>query len=124
MLSALAFSASLQASQWKAPRSKSKKKNPYEMTAESIKKGSDLYVQECEECHGETGKGDGPKSGDIEVEMKDLLDPQIIGQTDGALFWKIKVGKRPMPSYKKLLTKEERWHVVNFIRSLKDKRGK
>ena len=35
------------------------------------------------------------------------------------LFWKITEGRKPMPSTKKSLTEEQRWQVVNYIRTLK-----
>ncbi len=35
--------------------------------------------------------------------------------TGGEHFWKITIGRGPMPSYQKDLTEEERWHVVNYI---------
>ena len=110
--------------QWKAPKRKAKKKNPIAMSDESVAKGKEVYIAECAECHGDTGKGDGPKSGELDVEVKDLLLPEIFDQTDGAMFWKISIGKRPMPSYKKLVSKDDRWHVVNYIRSFKNTRKK
>ena len=109
---------------WKAPKRKAKKKNPIAMSDDSIAKGKEVYIAECAECHGDTGKGDGPKSGELDVEVKDLLLPEIFDQTDGAMFWKISIGKRPMPSYKKLVSKDDRWHVVNYIRSFKTTRKK
>lgn len=109
------------ASKWKVPSRKAKVKNPVVPNKKSLRKGRQLYVAECQECHGATGKGDGPKSGELKVEVKDLNSPELFKQSDGALFWKITVGKRPMPSYKKLIGSTERWHVVNYMRSLKGK---
>ena len=43
-------------------------------------------------------------------------------QTDGALFWKTTEGKKPMPEYSKLLKDDERWDVVNCIRTLAPKK--
>jgi mono/diheme cytochrome c family protein len=42
----------------------------------------------------------------------------IQNQTDGAIYWKLTEGKAPMAAYKETLTKEQRWQLVNFIRSL------
>ena len=41
-----------------------------------------------------------------------------MNQTDGNLFWKITNGKAPMASYEELLTDNQRWKVVNYIREL------
>ena len=38
--------------------------------------------------------------------------------TDGGIFWKMREGRGAMPSFKKLLTGEERWHLVNYLRAL------
>lgn len=43
---------------------------------------------------------------------KDLVQDQ----SDGALFWKITEGRTPMAAYKDVLTEEERWQLINFIR--------
>ena len=80
--------------------------------------GKGVYGRECLSCHGKTGKGDGPEAKDLEKELPNLRVPEMWNQTDGALFWKTTIGRRPMPGYRKLLTDEERWHVVNYMRTL------
>ena len=37
--------------------------------------------------------------------------------TDGELFWKISEGHRPMPAFKNKLSEEERWQLVDYIRT-------
>jgi mono/diheme cytochrome c family protein len=37
----------------------------------------------------------------------------------GDLAWKIETGRRAMPAWKGILTKNEIWDLVNFIRALK-----
>jgi mono/diheme cytochrome c family protein len=41
--------------------------------------------------------------------------------TDGEIFWKIGEGRRPMPSFKKRLTDDQRWQLVNYVRSFAPK---
>jgi len=41
--------------------------------------------------------------------------------TDGELFWKISEGRRPMPEFKKRLTEEQRWQLVNYVRTFAPK---
>jgi len=69
-------------------------------------------------CHGETGKGDGPKGADLKRKPGDLSHSKMGQQMDGELFWKITEGKTPMPSFETKLSEEERWEVVNYIRTL------
>ena len=48
-----------------------------------------------------------------------FTDGHMMGEmTDGGIFWKMSEGRGPMPSFKKLLTDEERWHLVNHLRAL------
>ena len=102
---------------WKAPDRAARKKNPVAATEESLKKGKQIYLKECQDCHGSTGKGDGPAAKDI-PEIPDLALPRIQKQTDGELFYKISVGRKPMPAAEKTLTEEDRWHVINYTRTL------
>lgn len=106
---------------WVAPARAAKKKNPVALDETSLAKGKTLYVKECLSCHGPTGKGDGPGAKDLETKPHDLSSPQLREQTDGALFWKITEGKKPMPSYAQTFSDEDRWNLVNYIRSLTTK---
>jgi mono/diheme cytochrome c family protein len=88
-------------------------KNPVEMTQQSIAEGARLYKKHCIACHGESGKGGiGP----------DLTGPvRIHGNTDGEMFHVITAGVAgtAMKGFKKELTNKMRWHLVNYIKSLK-----
>ena len=39
-------------------------------------------------------------------------------ESDGVIFWKITNGKAPMAAYEELLTEDQRWQLVNYIREL------
>jgi len=89
-----------------------KVKNPVPMTEQSIKKGAELYEKHCVGCHGEGGKGEGNLN---------LADDMVIhGDTDGEIFHVITDGVRrtQMKGFKKKLTDEMRWHLVNYVKSL------
>ena len=102
---------------WKAPDRAARKKNPVPVSEESIQRGKQIYVRECQDCHGPGGKGDGPAAKDM-PESPDLGVSRVQKQTDGELFYKISAGRKPMPGAEKTLTDEQRWHVVNYTRSL------
>lgn len=104
--------------EWKAPARAAKKQNPIPADEKSIAAGKTVYTKECYSCHGTAGKGDGPAAVALERSPGDLSKPKMWEQTDGALFWKITTGKKPMASYEKLLTEEQRWQVINYIRTL------
>lgn len=102
---------------WRVSPRKARMQNPIPANKPSIALGKKIYEKECLECHGKTGKGDGPEATDLEKEVGDFTDPKMWEQTDGALFWKTTIGRKPMPGFRKLLTKEERWHAVNYMRT-------
>jgi mono/diheme cytochrome c family protein len=96
----------------------SARRNPVAATPESVKRGADLYAIYCTPCHGPGGKGDGLVAVKF-VPSADLTNPGLQkGRTDG--YWQsyLSVGGAVMPSYGEALTPEERWHVVNFLRTL------
>jgi len=112
------------AEEWIVPARAAKKKNPVTMDDASFAKGKALYVKECLSCHGQTGKGDGPAAKQLEKSPGDLSNAKLWEQTDGALFWKITEGRKPMPSMEKAFTEEERWQVINYTRTLAPKPSK
>lgn len=107
-----------QTTEWKASEKKSAVANPIAASADSIAAGKKVYTKECTSCHGPKGKGDGPSSGDFAQKTTDLTDARFASQTDGAVFYKITVGRRPMPGFRDTLSDDDRWNVVNYIRTL------
>lgn len=114
----VAAAASAPPSEWKAPARAAKKKNPIPADAASIALGKKLYAKECASCHGAKGLGDGPSAKDLERPAGNLADPKMWKQTDGELYWKTTEGNKPMPNFGQLLSDEQRWHIVNYLRTL------
>lgn len=108
---------------WVAPARAARKRNPTTADARSIAAGREVYTRECASCHGASGRGDGPAARDLQKSPGDLTSAATQQQSDGALFWKTTEGRSPMPSFAKLLSDEERWHVVNFMRTLASQQG-
>ena len=92
--------------------------NPY--GAEAATSGAEIYQSYCATCHGETGLGDGVAGAALVPLPKNLveLQPQV---QDDYLFWRIHEGKSgtAMVAWKGILTDEQIWQVVSFIRTLK-----
>lgn len=107
--------------QWTAPTRAARKKNPVPADDKSVAAGKVAYGQECRACHGDAGKGDGPSAHDLPKTPGDLSSPKMWEQSDGALFWKITEGRKPMPTYAQRFTDEERWNIVNYVRTLAPK---
>src|ERR1700745_1606647 len=114
----LALSAEQSDSKWTAPAAEARKKNPVAVSDSSLAAGQKIYLKRCIQCHGKTGNGDGPDAADLGIHPAKLSDPVIRAETDGELFWKITVGKKPMPNYGTRLSSTDRWNVINYLRSL------
>lgn len=109
------------ATEWKAPARAARKKNPVPADEASVAAGLALYTKHCLSCHGTKGKGDGSAAKALERPPGDLSSAKMWDQTDGALFWKITEGRKPMPTFATLTTENERWQIVNYVRTLAPK---
>jgi mono/diheme cytochrome c family protein len=115
---------------WDIPADADKTKNPLEPTDESIAKGKELYLTRkgnCVFCHGETGAGNDANLAKLRRKPADLTDASRLPKlSDGELYWKITKGiPGIMPSYDDpKLTAEERWQLVNYLRTLAKEKPK
>ena len=94
------------------------KKNPLGPDAASA--GAQVYHNNCEGCHGPQGHGDGPAGVALEPAPKNLAQ---LSKTagDDYLFWRISTGRpgSAMPPWNGVLSEDQIWQVVAFIRTLK-----
>ena len=109
---------------WELPNDADKTKNPVTVTPESVAKGKELYLERtkgnCIFCHGEAGSGNEANLARLRRKPADLSNKERMeAMTDGEVFWKITKGIQGiMPAGEKRMTEEERWHVVNYVRTL------
>jgi mono/diheme cytochrome c family protein len=105
-------------SDWTAPEKARQQRNPFPPTPQTIGMGMSTYADHCENCHGEDGNGKGKRAEKLSVAPTDFTDAHAMTRiTDGELFWKISQGHRPMPAFKGKLSDEERWQLVDYIRT-------
>ena len=119
---AASFTIKVQQTQkpWLVPAADKAKKNPVPSSAESIKAGKELWSMNCKSCHGTKGLGDGSKAAQLKTEPGDFSTAAFQSQTDGEIFYKLSEGRDDMPaSKKKIPDAEDRWNLVNYIRTLK-----
>ena len=107
-----------QKSNWVAPESSNNLTNPFKGDASATADGKKIFEQMCVLCHGLLGKGNGEAGLSLERKPANFLALKIINETDGNIFWKITHGKAPMATYEELLTEDQRWKLVNYIRHL------
>ncbi|MFZ0821956.1 MAG: cytochrome c [Candidatus Acidiferrales bacterium] len=107
---------------WQAPPEARKVKNPIAPNADNLAVARAIYMDKCAKCHGDKGAGDGPEAEMSDPAPADFNDAHMMSEmTDGEIFWKMTEGRKPMPSFKKELTDEQRWQLVNFLRTLAPK---
>jgi mono/diheme cytochrome c family protein len=108
---------------WAVPEYTKGLKNPFAGNVSATNEGKAIYEQMCVLCHGIRGEGNGEAGLSLEEKPANFLALKYVpNETDGELFWKITVGKPPMSSYDELLTEDQRWKLVNYIRVLNKKK--
>ena len=98
-----------------------KLKNPVAATPESVARGQAIFAKQCVSCHGSSGKGDGPVAAKLKSKPADLTDAEWKhGPTDGEIFTLIRDGAKAagMKAYRGVITDNQMWDLVNYIRSL------
>jgi len=115
----LAYSVWQENKPWVVPEEFKKLKNPLAPTGPTLSAAKGVYMEECAQCHGERGKGDGPEARTHSPVPADLSDGRRMSAVnDGEIFYQITEGRRPMPSFKTRLSQDQRWGLVLFVRSL------
>ena len=103
---------------WLVPEEYKGLKNPLPASPSNLNAAREIYFDQCVQCHGERGRGDGPQAKSNYPLPADLTDPKLLRNvTDGEIFYQISQGRRPMPSFKNRLTQDQRWQLVLLVRS-------
>ena len=95
--------------------------NPTPDNQESQRHGAEHFQHHCEICHGLDGQNTGvPIAGRMSPPVADLASKGVQDYQDGQLKWIIENGIRfsGMPGWKGILTDEEMWYMVRYIRHL------
>jgi len=96
--------------------------NPLAPTRNVVKEGSMLYQKQCAVCHGAEGMGDGEAAKSLNPSPALLAymvqRPQSV---DEYMMWTISEGGKafgtPMPAFKDMLSEEDIWKIVTFMRA-------
>lgn len=86
----------------------------------SAPSASELYLECCAQCHGKTGRGDGPSANGLPSRPRNFTDCKtMVGIPDGVLFKAIKQGgaavglQDSMPSWEAALDERDTGSVQN-----------
>jgi len=103
---------------WVVPPEYKNLENPLTPSETNLHAARQVYLDECAQCHGDRGKGDGPEARSHYPLPADLTDAKWMANVaDGEIFYQVSEGHRPMPSFKNRLTQDERWELVLLVRS-------
>lgn len=109
----LVFSTSAQG--WNVPAEQKDKKSYIKFDATSASQGEALYNANCASCHGNPGKNNTLKS--LNPIPPDLAGNTTNALTDGELLYILNTGRGLMPSFKNVLSEEDSWKVISYLRS-------
>jgi len=88
----------------------------------SLERGAVVYRERCAACHGETGRGDGPKAKSLKgPPPANLTDPAVMGNKSLLdIFRRISIGTpgTAMPEFAEDLSDEDGWAVASYVAAM------
>ena len=93
--------------------------SPLPYSLETRRRGEFVYTNVCIACHGPTGAGDGEVAR-LFPRPPDLMRSRARFYSNGRIFHVPMRGQGAMPSHANLVTPDDLWAVVQFIRHLQN----
>lgn len=101
------------------PEEEKNRKNPISPSPESVATGGKLFSSQCTMCHGTKGDGKGDLATELKFSVPDFTAADWQKKrTDGELNYIINTGHGHMPGQGGRLLEAQKWHLVNFLRTL------
>ena len=88
----------------------------------SLARGAQIYRQQCSQCHGAGGRGDGLAAASLSPKPADLTDPRtLLGVSPLDYYRRITIGTAgtAMPAFESTLSLEDRWAVAAYVTLLR-----
>ncbi len=97
--------------------------DPFPARPPSLVRGAAVYTEQCQQCHGATGRGDGPKSKHLKgPPPASLSDPVVMnGVSPVDVYRKLTIGVAgtAMPQFEETLSPEDRWAAATYVATLR-----
>lgn len=95
--------------------------SPLQPTTELLRKGQQLYNENCASCHGRSGHGEGEAAQGLDPQPTNIADfSQMPMASDAYLYWTLAEGGAPvgsaMPAFKDALEENEIWAIIMYLR--------
>jgi mono/diheme cytochrome c family protein len=108
------FTCRTHSQEWIVPEDQKAVVASFTFTPDIQKQGEQLYNKNCQSCHGIPGKDNWAK---LTPPPGDLSKEKAQKQSDGEWFYKITAGKAPMPEFRNILSEDERWWIIAYLRT-------
>jgi len=92
-------------------------RNPVGAAGSSLAEGKALFAINCAMCHGENSAEIGPVGKKLKPPPPGLNHAMLQKRSDAHIFKAVTLGFGRMPPFKGKLTQQQRWHLVNFLRT-------
>ncbi|HJV33459.1 cytochrome c [Geomonas sp.] len=92
-------------------------KNPVPASESSLAQGKVLFEINCAMCHGPTSAKRGPVGLKLNPPPPALDHEMVQALDDSVIFNAVTAGFGRMPAFRSKLTIEERWHLINYLRT-------
>src|SRR5439155_1332453 len=97
--------------------------DPFPLRPPALARGAAVYTEQCVQCHGATGLGDGPKARHLEgPPPASLADRAAMGTVSPVdVYRKVTIGVAgtAMPQFEETLSPEDRWAVATYVATLR-----
>ncbi|GEM_PF-303572 len=118
LLFVLFFGLSHAQEPWQIPKQAEVMENPFSDRPGIVESGRKIYKNLCVSCHGAKGAGDTVAAAALNPKPTDFTTAIFQKQTEGSVYWKLSEGRGIMASYKNILSEEQRWSLVAYLRTL------
>jgi len=103
---------------WVAPPEAAELVNPIKDQSLALTLGKRIYTAECQVCHGRYGNAETDIAESLQQKPKNFTKEDFQNQSDGAIYWKLSEGRGLMQPFKTMLSEEEIWSVVVYVKEL------
>jgi len=94
-------------------------KSPLDLSnVRARERGAFVFSNFCAVCHGAGGAGNGPVAQRGYPPPPSLLADHALKMKDGQVFHVLTYGQNNMPSYASQLSREDRWNVILYVRTM------
>ncbi|CAG9265669.1 Cbb3-type cytochrome c oxidase subunit III [Paraburkholderia unamae] len=93
-------------------------------SVEAVARGALHYARDCAACHGDTGRGDGPRAASLVRWPPTVVGPLLGHRLDGELFWRVQHGMHArdgaptMPAFASRLSDADTWAILDYLKVL------